>query len=246
MHEEELRVVYIGLDNGSRPFSDARVRRALNHAVDVETIIARVLFGSALRARGAIPPGLRLARRPDERYPYDPDRARALLAEAGYSEGFDMELWQRENPEGGRVLESIQGYLAEVGIRATIVTREWTAFKQAIEQGAADAFYLDWFADYPDPENFLAPLFHSANRGGGGNRTGFSDPAVDSLIAAAGLCRDEAKRWELLAAAEEIVYRDAPWIFLWFPTRYELVAPRLKGYRMPVIFNGQRFLKVTV
>ncbi|HUV37283.1 MAG TPA: ABC transporter substrate-binding protein [Patescibacteria group bacterium] len=246
MHEEELRVVYIGLNNERPLFSDIRVRRALNRAIDVETIIARVLFGAGRRARGVIPPGLRRTRVPDERYPYDPEGARKLLAEAGYPDGFEMELWQRENPEGGRVLESIQGYLAAVGIRAAIVTREWSAFKKAVEHGAADAFYLDWFADYPDPENFLAPLFHSANRGGGGNRTGYSDAAVDSLITAAGLCRDEGTRWELLAAAEEKIYHDAPWIFLWFPTRYELVSPRLKGYRMPVIFNGQRYLKVAI
>ncbi len=246
MHEEELRVVYIGFNNVKPPFSDVRVRRALNHAIDVETIIARVLFGAGRKARGTIPPGLRRGREPDELYPYDPERARRLLAEAGYVGGFDMELWQRENPEGGRVLESVQGYLAAVGIRATIVTREWSAFKQAVEQGTADAFYLDWFADYPDPENFLAPLFHSANRGGGGNRTGYSDAAVDSLITAAGVCRDDIRRWELLAAAEEMIYREAPWLFLWFPTRYELVSPRLEGYRMPVIFNGQRFLKVAV
>ena len=246
MHEEELRVVYIGFNNVKPPFSDVRVRMALNHAVDVETIIARVLFGAGRRARGTIPPGLRRGREPDERYPYDPEKARALLAEAGYTDGFDMELWQRENPEGGRVLESVQGYLAEVGIRATIVTREWSAFKQALEHGAADAFYLDWFADYPDPENFLVPLFHSTNRGGGGNRTGYGDSAVDSLLTAAGVCRDDGRRWELLVTAEEMIYRDAPWLFLWFPTRYELVSPRLKGYRIPVIFNGQRFLKVAV
>jgi ABC-type transport system substrate-binding protein len=246
MRAEELRVVYIGLNNEKPPFTDARVRVALNHAVDVETIIARVLFGAGRRARGTIPPGLRRGHEPDERYRYDPERARRLLAEAGYRDGFDMELWQRENPEGGRVLESVQGYLAAVGIRAKIVTREWSAFKQAVEQGGADAFYLDWFADYPDPENFLVPLFHSANRGGGGNRTGYSDRAVDSLLTAAGTCRDEGRRWELLAAAEGMIYRDAPWLFLWFPTRYELVSPRLEGYRMPVIFNGQRFLKVAI
>ncbi len=246
LDEEELRVVYIGLNNGRTPFTDMRVRRALNHAIDVEMIIARVLFGAGRRARGVVPPGLRRAPEPGERYAFDPGKARSLLTEAGYPDGFAMEIWQRENPEGGRVLESIQGYLAEVGIRVTIVTREWSAFKQAIDGETADAFYLDWFADYPDPENFLVPLFHSSNRGGGGNRTGYRNPEVDSMLTVAGLSREEGIRWELLAAAEDIIYGDAPWIFLWFPKRYEVVSPRLRGYRIPVIFNGQRFLKVTV
>ncbi len=246
LQEEELRVVYIGLNNTRAPFDDPRVRRALNMAIDTEAIIARVLFGAGRRARGVIPPGLRLSPEPAELYPYDPEEAKELLAEAGCAGGFSMEVWQRENAEGGRILESVQGYLAKVGVEVKLVTREWGAFKQAVDKGTPDAFYLDWFADYPDAENFLAPLFHSSNRGGGGNRTGYSNPRVDSLVSEAALCGDEMDRWELYRAAEELIYRDAPWIFLWFPTRYVVVSPRLKGYRIPAIFNGQRFLEVTL
>jgi ABC-type transport system substrate-binding protein len=243
---EELRVVYIGFNTTKPPFSDPRVRRALNMAVDVEKIIAHVLFGAGVRSRGVVPPSLRLTAEPAERYRYDPAGARALLAEAGYPGGFSMELWQRENPEAGRVLESVQGYLADVGVTAKLVTREWGAFKEAIDRGTPDAFFLDWLADYPDAENFLAPLFSSANIGGGGNRTGYRNARVDSLLDAAAACMDGAKRWELYRTAEEIVYGDAPWLFLWFPEKYEVVSPRLTGYRIPLIFNGQRFLDVGV
>ena len=177
---------------------------------------------------------------------YDPGRAIRLLAEAGYAEGFEMEIWQRENPESGRILESVQGYLAEVGIEARIVTREWSAFKQAVDRGTPDAFYLDWFADYPEAGNFLMPLFHSGNRGGGGNRSGFADSAVDSILDRALLESDPSERWKLYAGAEERVISSAPWIFLWFPVRYEVVSHRLEGYEIPVIFNGQRFTGVTL
>ena len=245
LEKEELRVVYIGLNNTKAPFDDVRVRRALNMAVDVETIIAHVLFGGAVKARGVVPAALRESPLPEDLYPYDPDGARELLADAGYPDGFGMEIWQRENPEGGRILESVQAYLARVGVRAELVTREWSAFKQAIERGTPDAFYLDWFADYPDPENFLTPLFHSSNRGGGGNRSRFANGRVDSLLDEAALVADPVERWELYRRAEGIVYGEAPWIFLWFPTRYEIVSPRLRGYRMPVIFNGQRFTGVS-
>lgn len=245
LETEELRIVYIGFNNARTPFDDARVRRALNMAVDIEAIIVHVLFGGGVKARGVIPAALRGSPHPVDLYPYDPEMALELLAEAGYPEGFEMEIWQRENPEGGRILESVQAYLDRVGVRARLVTREWSAFKQAVEHGTPDAFYLDWFADYPDPENFLSPLFHSSNRGGGGNRTGYVNERVDSLLGEAALCGDPAARWELYRRAEEIVYREAPWIFLWFPTRYEIVSPRLRGYRMPVIFNGQRFIDVS-
>jgi len=244
--KEELRVVYIGLNTRKSPFDDARVRRAINRAVDVEKIIAHVLFGAGKRSCGTVPPSLRSSPPPPDLYPYDPAGAKALLAEAGLPNGFSMEIWQRENPEAGRVLESVQGYLARVGITVKLVTREWGAFKEAIDQGRPDAFYIDWLADYPDAENFLAPLFHSSNIGGSGNRTGYRSAAVDSLLDAASTCLDAAARAELYRTAESIVYADAPWIFLWFPERYEVVSPQLTGYRIPLIFNGQRFLDVSL
>jgi ABC-type transport system substrate-binding protein len=243
---EELRVVYIGLNTRRPPLSDPRVRRALNAAVDVDKIIAQVLFGAGKRCRGVVPPSLRRSPEPANRYPFDPLRARALLAEAGYPNGFSMEIWQRENPEAGRILECVQGYLADVGIDVRLVTREWGAFKEAIDQGTPDAFFLDWLADYPDAENFLVPLFHSSNIGGSGNRTGYRNARVDSLLDAAATRMDPLERWELFRSAEEIIYDDAPWLFLWFPERYEVVNPRLTGYRIPLIFNGQRYLDVGV
>lgn len=244
LSREELRVVYIGLNTRRPPLDDARVRRALNHAVDVEKIIAQVVFGAGRRARGAVPPGLRRWEEHPERYPYDPAAARRLLAEAGYENGFAIEVWQRENPEAGRILEAVQGYLSRVGVEARLVTREWSAFKEAIDRGVPDAFYLDWIADYPDAENFLTPLFHSANVGGGGNRAGYRNARVDSLLEAAAMLMDEERRRACESAAEEIVYGDAPWIFLWFPERYEMVSPRVSGYELPLVFSGQRFLDV--
>jgi len=241
---EELRVVYIGLNVKRKPFDDPMVRRALNLAVNVEAIIARVLFGAAVKADGVIPPGLRGGAAAPEPYGYDPEEARRLLSDAGIGGGFSMELWQRESPEGGRIMQSVQAYLGEVGIEARLVTRDWSAFKEAVNQGTPDAFYLDWFADYPDPENFIAPLFHSSNTGGGGNRTGYSSGRVDSLVEAASKAADSGKRMKLLLEAERVIHRDAPWIFLWFPKRYEAVSGRLKGYEIPLIFNAQRYLDV--
>lgn len=244
--KEELRVVYIGLNLTRAPFDDIRIRKALNLAVDVEAIISRILFGAAIKAQGVIPPALKNGSRGKDLYPYNPEKAESLLTEAGFPGGFEMEIWQRESFSGGRILESVQAFMSEVGVEVKLVTRDWSAFKQAVNQGTPDAFYLDWFADYPDCENFIAPLFHSANIGGSGNRTGYRSPEVDSLISLASGCLDNDRRIKLLEKAEEIIYRDAPWIFLWFPVKYEAVSPRVDGYRMPLIFNGQRYLNVSL
>ncbi len=246
IREQELRIVYIGLNNEKPPFNIAAVRRALNMAIDVDAIISRVIFSAGIEARGIIPPALRLEPIRGNGYGYDPQQARKLLADAGYPDGFRMEIWQRENPEGGRILESVQGYLYDIGVDAELVTREWSAFKMAVDRGTPDAFYLDWFADYPDAENFMAPLFHSANAGGGGNRARYANNRVDSLFDAAALTPDAEARWRMYEEAESLVYHDAPWIFLWFPTRYEAVSDRVEGYRIPAIFNAQRYLDVSL
>jgi peptide/nickel transport system substrate-binding protein/oligopeptide transport system substrate-binding protein len=231
----ELRVLYIGLNTTRGPLEDARVRRALNMAVDVDRLIEVLTEGRAIRASGAIPPSLGgfEDRKP---YSYDPPGARQLLAEAGYANGFEMEIWQRESPEGSRLVEAIQGYLHEIGVGVRIVKREWSAFKEAVSQGRVDAFFLDWYADYPDAENFLFPLFHSSNAGGGGNRAFFKDSRVDELIERAQQVQDSEEGERLYATIDGIVYDAAPWIYLYFPTTFVVVSPQVQGYVPPVLY----------
>jgi peptide/nickel transport system substrate-binding protein/oligopeptide transport system substrate-binding protein len=242
--QPELRVTYIGLNNGKGPLNDVRVRRAINMAVDVERII-EVLTGSrAIRSAGAIPPGLpgHENRAP---YPYDPERARSLIRQAGYPEGFELEIWQRDSPEGNRVVEAVQGYLLEAGIRVRIVKREWSAFKEAVSAGRVDSFFLDWYGDYPDAENFLYPLFHSTNVGGGGNRSFFVDSRIDSLIEASQRTLDAAEGHRLYALVDSLVHEAAPWLYLYFPTSFVVVSPRVRGYTFPVVYLGEDFSAVS-
>jgi len=234
---DELRVVYIGLNTTRGPLRDERVRRALNMAVDVNRLIAVLEQGQGIRARGAVPPALAGYReRPG--WPYDPRAARALLAAAGYPHGFAMEIWQRDSPEGNRLLEAVQGYLAAIQVRVKLVRREWSAFKEAVVAGRVDAFFLDWFADYPDAENFLYPLFHSDNVGGGGNRSFFRNAVVDSLIDRAAHTVQPGRRASLYARADSLVYTHAPWIYLLFPRSVWAIAPRVRGFSVPSIYTG--------
>lgn len=239
----ELRVYYVGLNNTRPPLDDVRVRRALNHAVNVDRLIDVFAGGEAVRATGSIPPTL-AGYEEREAYRYDPDTARRLLAEAGYPDGFAMEIWLRESPQGNRVAEAVQGYLAEVGVEATLVRREWSAFKEAVSVGRVDAFLLDWFADYPDAENFLYPLFHSDNLGGGGNRSFFSDPGVDRLIERAAATVDEEERTHLYARIDSMLYDRAPWLYLYFPRTVHAVSPGVQGYRLPTLYLGYDFSDV--
>jgi len=239
----ELRVLYIGLNNMRGPLRDVRVRRALNMAVDVDRVIAVLASGQAVRAAGAVPPTLKGF---EERspYPYDPPAARDLLREAGYPDGFALEIWQRDSPEGNRIVEAVQGYLAQVGVEVRIVKREWSAFKEAVSRGKVDAFFLDWYADYPDAENFLYPLFHSKNVGGGGNRAFFKDARVDSLIELSQRTANDALCYELYARTDSLVYSQAPWIYLYFPKLFEVVSDDVTGYRIPFIYLARDYSDV--
>jgi len=243
LRRDELVVSYIGLNVRRPPLDDRRVRQALNYAVDVEALIRTVRARAARRAHGPVPPSLR-GPDPGEPFRYRPERARELLAEAGYAEGLEIEIWQKENPEVSRLLEAVQAYLAEVGVKARIVVRDWGAFKDAVNRGSADAFFLDWLADYPDAENFLVPLFHSSNQGGGGNRVGYADTYTDLLLDELQGTPPGPARRALVDQLNAMVYQEAPWIWLWHPVSLQVLRPGLSGYEPPVIFNGQDYLRV--
>jgi ABC-type transport system substrate-binding protein len=126
-----------------------------------------------------------------------------------------------------------------------VVQRESAAAREAARKGRADLFIKDWYADYPDAENFLYPLLHSANKGVGGNVSYYANAQFDSLVTLSRREPDEAKRVALYTEADQIAFRDAPMIFLWFYSELYAVQPWLKGFQPPVIFNGQPWTTVT-
>ncbi len=237
-----LRVTYVALNNRRGPLRDARVRQAINHAVNVPQILATVWGGRGILARGAIPPTLAGGDTTHAPYAYDPATARQLLAAAGYAGGVSLQLWRTaDNVTLGRVAQAIQADLAQVGIRVEIIERDASSQREAARAGNADMAVLDWWADYPDGDNFLYPLFHSASFGRGGNYAFYTDPITDSLILAARRTQDEAARTALYRRIDDRVYQAAPWLYLWFPVDLWAVSPTVTGWELPVIFNGQRW-----
>lgn len=241
-----LILVYIGINTERGPLKDPRVRQAINLAIDRRLILQRLVSGRGRLAAGVIPPTLEGADTTRPPFPFDTARARQLLREAGFPNGIDVDLWVGSNPVYGRIAETAQAYLKLVGIRATIVQRESAAAREAARKGQADMILKDWYADYPDAENFLYPLLHSANKGPGGNVSFFANPEFDRVVDAARREPDEAKRATLYRQADSIAFVQAPMVFLWFYNELYAVQPWIKGFKAPVIFNGQRWLDVTL
>ncbi len=241
-----LRLWYVALNTTRGPLKDARVRQALNHAVNVRTILDKLLGGRGRLAAGVIPPTLEGADDARAPYAYDTVAARKLLTAAGYAKGFDIELWMPQDPAFARVAESIQSYLAAVGVRVKLVQRESAAAREAARNGQTDMFVKDWYADYPDAENFLYPLLHGANRGVGGNVSFYENKEFDRIVSQSRTEQDSAKRATLYRKADSLAFADAPMIYLFFYNELYAVQPWVKGFVAPTIFNGQRFTDVTV
>ena len=246
MSTPALELVYIGINTTRGPLVDARVRQAINYAIDVNRIIERLIGGRGTRAAGVVPPALGGYDSTRKPYPYDPAKAKQLLASAGHANGIDVELWTSTTPIYLRIAETVQAYLNAVGIRVKIVQRESAAARGAARKGQTDMILKDWYADYPDAEDFLYPLLHTTNRGVGGNVSFFSNPRFDSLVTASRRELDEAKRNALYKQADSIAFVEAPMVFLYFYNELYAVQPWIKHFVPPVIFNGQRWLDVTI
>lgn len=239
-----LNIYYLGMNCQRPPFNDPRVRRAMNHAIDREKILKTVMEGRGTLAAGPVPPFLLST--DGAGYRYDPAESRRLLAEAGHPDGIDATLYLNLDQDTLDILEVIQEYLKQAGIRLQLRQLEWSAFKAAVVNGEADAFWLSWWADYPDPENFLFPVFHSANMGAGGNRARFSDPEVDRLIETAAMAGSEEERMSLYRAAQQRVVSLAPWVFMWHKAEVSVRQPWVKGVKISPLASADKGMDVSI
>ena len=241
-----LRFWYVGVNTTRGPLTDVRVRQALNYAVDVNTMLAQVMAGRGTVAAGVIPPTLGGADANKKGYPHDVAKAKQLLADAGHPNGIDLELWASTTDQSPRISQTLQANLAEAGIRVKIVQRDASSMREAARKGQTDLALKEWWADYPDAENFLYPLLHSKNKGPGGNVSFYSNPKFDALVDQAHREQDESKRNALYAQANDIAFNDAPMIFLFFYKDLYAVQPWIKGFTVPAVFSGQRWTDVTL
>jgi len=237
---------YLGLTFDKEPFNDVRVRKAFCYAIDREAIINTVRRNVGVVSNGPIPPGLDGYREGLKTYPYDLEKAKELLAEAGYSEDnpCSFELWHSDSKTNVALLEPIQAMLNQAGFEAKLVAMEWNSYKAAVRGGEAQAFYLSWGADYPDAENYLYPLFHSSMSGGGGNETRYNNPEFDKVIEQAQATSDYNERLKLYQKAEDITIEDAARLWLYLSKEWLLYRPEVKGAKIYRIFNADKLLDI--
>ncbi len=241
-----LRLWYVAINTTRGPLKDVRVRQALNYATNSKSILDQLISGRGNVAAGVIPPTLDGADATRQPYAYNPAKAKQLLAAAGYPNGIDLEIWCSQTAPFPRVAQTIQANLAQAGIRVKIVQRDASSMREAARGGNTDLALKDWFADYPDAENFLYPLLHSSNKGPGGNVSFYSNANFDKLVTQARAELDDAKRAELYKQADAIAFNEAPMIYLFFYKELYAVQPWITGFQIPVVFTGQNWSGVQI
>jgi len=238
-----LNTYYLGFNCSRPPFNNPNLRKAIFLGIDREKILNTIYEKRGRLAAGPVPDILRKWDEPDH-HAFDVQKAKAFIQQEGF-DGITLNFYTTADQEIVDIAEVIQSYIRVLGIQVKIKQLEWSAYKEAINKGEPDMFYLGWWADYPDPENFLFPLFHSSNHGPAGNRTRYTNAVVDSLIERAEIALDEKKRWQLYKIAEYTIVSDMPWVFLWHKTDFTVRQPWITNYKIYQIYSMDKGTEIS-
>jgi peptide/nickel transport system substrate-binding protein len=234
-----LTILGIGMATDTAPFNDRRVRQAMNYAVDKDAI-NQGLYAGATTASQGIPPilwGYNKAIRP---YPYDPAKAKALLAEAGFPNGFSTEMMVYANPRGynpiggSKLGVAVQGYLAKIGVNVKLTEYEYGAFSNKLREAKWPGMAIvGWSGDNGDPDNFLGDLFEwdeANNRPRVYDTVRFHNLEYDRLIKEGREATDQNRRAQIYMRANAILHDEAPWIFINHVNQVRAGRASVKGF----------------
>jgi len=230
-----LRLLGFNLEHA--PFQQREVRQAFNYAIDKIRLNQEVQGARYVVAQGVLPPGMPGYNPEVYGYDYDPHKAKELLTQAGHPTGKDLApvtlASSRKSDESRAQSQRIEQYLAAIGIQLEFQQFDgWTTYERALQRGDVQLFTFTWYADYPDPDNFLYPLFHSA---GHRNYFRYRNPAVDKLLNDARRETDDLRRVKLYREAEQLILNDAPGVMLLYHTYEGLFQPYVEGIEISAL-----------
>ncbi len=223
------RSFFLAMNNQGDIFDDVRVRHAVAHAIDRDLIIDRILNGTASRIDGILSPDAFGKNHDLPAYEFDPERSRALLAEAGYPDGISVTL-DTTGPMRD-IAEAIAALLTNAGINTQVQVGEGTLMNQKWQTRGGpkegDMFLSSWGNSTLDPFDIFGPTHGTDARG---NSAGYSNPELDALLDAAAVELDRARRGEMYREAEAMASADLPYVYLWVPQDIYGVSTRLSNW----------------
>lgn len=209
---------------------DIRVRQAIAYAIDKQKLIDTIWGGTAVEAKNFISPGIPGQYAEALGYPFDLAKAKALMVEAGVT-SMKLEIAQRGGDTPSDTNVALQAMLAEIGITVEIKILDRATFGEVRGLGNLPCNYGNWWADFPDPDNYLYTFFHSSQSTN--MSTNVKDAELDAALDGARIEPDNAKRWPIYAAAEKKIVYDNCWVIpLWHLKDYVVLQPSVSGWVM--------------
>jgi ABC-type transport system substrate-binding protein len=239
-----LNVGYLALNTQKKPFDNKIVRQAINYAINKKEILDAVYGKLGTAAKNPLPPTMWSYNQNTQPYPYDPNMAKKLLAEAGLASGFSTTLWAMPvsrpyNPNARKVAEIMQAQLAAVGIKAEIVSYEWGTYLDKTDHGEHDMALMGWTGDNGDPDNFLWVLLSApAAEVPAGNIAFWKNAQFTEVIKQAKETSDVVRRTQLYTQAQEIFREEAPWVPIAHSVVVEPMKKSVEGFVLSPL--GQR------
>lgn len=230
-----LRTIYVFFNVTQEPFDDARVRQAVNYAVDKDAIVASLFDGAGLVSSAPFAPPI-FGYAAQDPYPRDVERARELLAEAGVEPGTTVVLYHPTGrySQDALVADAIRSQLNEVGLNVELRTLEWTQYVPTVRTPAPDNeiqfAMLGWGTPTMDADYALFALFHSSEAPPGFNGAFYDNPEVDALLEAARSTLDPEARQQAYSDAIATIWEDAPWLFLYSEIQVTAIRSNVSGF----------------
>lgn len=230
-----LNIAYVAFNTEKAPFDNVKVRQALNYAVDKKAILDAVYRGAGVAAKNPLPPTIWGYNDSITDYEYNPEKAKQLLKEAGFENGFETDIWvqpvvRASNPNPRRMAELIQADWEKVGVKSKLVSYEWGDYIKRTKAGELTAGTYGWSGDNGDPDNFLSPLLGSENIGNS-NYARFKNADLDALLHKAIGLSDKGERAKLYEQAQVIIKEQAPWINVAHSINFAPTSKRVQDYK---------------
>jgi methyl-accepting chemotaxis protein/ABC-type transport system substrate-binding protein len=243
----QLHTSYLGYDCSVAPFNRLEIRQAVNHAINRDRINERIFAGQHIVAKSLLPPGLLGYDETLRGYDYDPERARTLLRQGGQAAGFSIEYRTFDSDEffnNGTVPLIIED-LDAIGIKVNVTRHDLTEARRPLPQrGHGLLFTGNWYADFPDSDNFFYIFFHSAASSVRGFH--YYTAEIDGQITEARHNSDSERRAEIYRGLDRLVVKEAPLATLFHDRFFVLHKPHVRGLRTSLVPPPVRYTEVWV
>ena len=232
---EGVNIGYLTMNTSKKPFDNLKVRQAMAYALNRPSYITAIYLGRATQAVNPIPPTVWSYNKEVQDYDYNIEKAKALLKEAGYPNGFETELWTMPvsrpyNPAGRKLGELMQADLAKVGVKIKIMTYDWPTFLEKMRKGEHVLAQNGWTGDNGDPDNFMHILLSCAAVKSGTNNARWCNEEYSKLVGQAKTLSDHKKRDELYKKAQVIFNQQVPWVPIAYGKVFRAMSKNVEGY----------------